>query len=119
MGKEDMSRKDRMVNTFLDTSADSMTAWGNEFLSTNIPKTMNWTVTKIKEVFSALANNSNVKSRDFIRNAILQGIEIGEANKERSLILAMKKLGIDEGRINQILEESNQFLVTMEKTDVE
>ena len=116
MGSEKTSRKDRVVSSFLDTGAESVKTWGNGFISTNTPKALDWTVSKIKEIFSTLSNNSNVKSRDFIRSVIFQGIEIGEGNKENALIKAMQEVGIEDSQIHQILITSQKYLVT--KDDV-
>lgn len=114
MSKENSSRNDNIFNSFLDTSADSVTKWGNEFISTNTPKALDWTVAKVKEIFSSISNTSNVKSRDFIRSIIFQGIEIGESNKEKALVNAMKEIGIEDAQIRQILKASKKYLVTKE-----
>lgn len=114
MSKENSSRNDNIVNSFLDTSTDSVTKWGNEFISTNTPKALDWTVTKVKEIFSSISNTSNMKSRDFIRSIIFQGIEIGESNKEKALVNAMKEIGIEDAQIRQILKASKKYLVTKE-----
>ena len=99
MSKENSSRNDNIFNSFLDTSADSVTKWGNEFISTNTPKALDWTVAKVKEIFSSISNTSNMKSRDFIRSIIFQGVEIGESNKEKTLVNAMKEIGIEDAQI--------------------
>lgn len=114
MSKENSSRNDNIVNSFLDTSTDSVTKWGNEFISTNTPKALDWTVAKVKEIFSSISNTSNMKSRDFIRSIIFQGIEIGESNKEKALVNAMKEIGIEDAQIRQILKASKKYLVTKE-----
>lgn len=114
MSKENSSRNDNIVNSFLDTSTDSVTKWGNEFISTNTPKALDWTVTKVKEIFSSISNTSNMKSRDFIRSIIFQGIEIGKSNKEKALVNAMKEIGIEDAQICQILKASKKYLVTKE-----
>lgn len=114
MSKENSSRNDNIVNSFLDTSTDSVTKWGNEFISTNTPKALDWTVAKVKEIFSSISNTSNIKSRDFIRSIIFQGIEIGESNKEKALVNAMKEIGIEDAQIRQILKASKKYLVTKE-----
>lgn len=117
MSTENFGRKEKMMNSFLDTGTDSVTQWGNKFISTNTPKALDWTVAKIKEVFSSISNTSNVKSRDFIRSIIFQGIEIGEGNKENALVSAMKEVGLEESQIHQILEASQKYLVTKEDVD--
>lgn len=114
MGSEKTSRKDQVVNSFLGTGAESVKTWGNGFISTNTPKALDWTASKIKEIFSTLSNNSNVKSRDFIRSVIFQGIEIGEGNKENALVKAMQEVGIEDAKIRQILKASQKYLVTKE-----
>lgn len=114
MSKENSSRNDNIVNSFLDTSTDSVTKWGNEFISTNTPKALDWTVAKVKEIFSSISNTSNMKFRDFIRSIIFQGIEIGESNKEKALVNAMKEIGIEDAQIRQILKASKKYLVTKE-----
>lgn len=114
MGSEKTSRKDQVVSSFLDTGAESVKTWGNGFISTNTPKALDWTVAKIKEIFSSFSNGNNVKSRDFIRDIIFQGIEIGEGNKENALVKAMQEVGIEEGQIHQILITSQKYLVTKE-----
>lgn len=117
MSTDNSGRKDKMVNSFLDTGTDSVTQWGNDFISTNTPKALDWTVAKVKEIFSSISKTSNIKSRDFIRNIILQGIEIGEGNKENALIKAMKEVGLEESQIRQILKASQKYLVTKEDVD--
>lgn len=51
---ESKSRKDQMMDSFLDTSTESMTEWGNDFIKTNVPKTMDWITARIKDVFSSI-----------------------------------------------------------------
>lgn len=114
MASEKTSRKDQVVNSFLDTGVESVKTWGNGFISTNTPKALDWTVSKIKEIFSTLSNSSIVKSRDFIRDIIFQGIEIGEGNKENALVKAMQEVGIEDEQIRQILIASQKYLVTKE-----
>lgn len=114
MSTEKSGRKDKMMNSFLDTGTDSVTQWGNDFIRTNTPKALDWTVTKVKEIFSSISSTSNMKSCDFIRSIIFQGIEIGEDNKENALINAMKEFGLNESQIEQILNASQKYLVTKE-----
>lgn len=116
MTTDKAGRKDRMVNSFLDTGTEAATQWGNDFISTNTPKALDWTVSKIKEIFSSVSKTNNMKSRDFIRGIIFQGIEIGEGNKENALVKAMVEIGLDKNQIHQILETSQKYLVT--KDDV-
>lgn len=117
MSTENTGRKEKMVNSFLDTGTDSVTQWGNEFISTNTPKALDWTVAKVKEIFSSISKTSNTKSRDFIRSIIFQGIEIGEGNKENALIKAMKEVGLEESQIRQILKASQKYLVIKDDVD--
>ncbi len=49
-----------MVNSFKDTSEETMTNWGNDFIKENLPKTMDWLVNKIKEV-AATASKKTAK----------------------------------------------------------
>lgn len=44
-----------------------------------------------------------------VHNAIQVGIEIGEENKEQTMIKAMVNAGIKETQIRQILNALNQF----------
>lgn len=68
---------------------------GNDFINTNFLKTMDWIVSGARELLSSLFNNSNIKIRDTIRNAIFEGMEIGEFNKEQAIISAMRDVGFD------------------------
>ncbi len=112
MNTENPGRTDQMINSFKDTGTDSLTKWGNEFIQENTPKALNWIVVKIKETVTSSATTSNMKMRDSIRNTIFQGIEIGEANKERALIQAMREVGIDKEQITQVLLASQKYLIT-------
>ena len=116
MNMEEKSGKDRITSSLADAGEDAIVKWGNNFISKNVPIALDWTVERIKEAISALVNGSNTKIRDSIRDTIYKSIEIGENNKERALILAMRKEGISESRIEEILKTSNQFLVTKEQT---
>ncbi|MHB1154044.1 MAG: hypothetical protein ACYCWE_20365 [Eubacteriales bacterium] len=114
---ESRNRKDQMMESFVDTGTDSMTEWGNEFIKTNVPKIMDWITARIKELFSSIKNKSDSSISSSVRKAIQAGIEIGEKNKEQALIKAMVKDGIQEAQIRQILDTSNQFLVTWESIE--
>lgn len=114
MSTEKCGRKEKMVNSFLDTWTESVTQWGNEYISTNTPRTLDRTVAQVKEIISSISGTSNVKSHDFIRGIIFQGIEIGERNKENALVSALKEVGLDESQIEQILTVSQKYLVTKE-----
>jgi len=116
---ESKSRKDQMMDSFLDTSTESMTEWGNDFIKTNVPKTMDWITARIKDVFSSIKNKSDSSIGASVRKAIQAGIEIGEENKEQAMIKAMMNSGIKEIQIRQILNASNQFLVTWEDIESE
>lgn len=112
MATEKSGRKDQVVNSFKDTGAESVTKWGNEFIQENTPKALNWIVSKIREAVTTAANGSNMKMRESVRNTIFQGVEIGEANKERAIVQAMREVGMDEQQIRQILSNSQKYLIT-------
>ena len=117
MDNEGISRKDKMANTLFDTATDSVTEWGNDFIKTNVPRILDCAADKTRIAISTLTKKNNIKNRSFIRDAIYQGIEIGEENKERALVMAMKEMGTSDAQINQILEISNKFLVTLKEVD--
>jgi len=112
MGTDEKSRKDKVVDSFLDTGTDSVIDWGNQFISENLPKTMNWTVAKIKEGISSIAKKSETSIRSSSHKWIFEAIEIGEANKERAMLLAMKEMDLSEKQIQDILSAHNKYLVT-------
>lgn len=117
ISNESRNRKDQMKESFLDTGTDSVKEWGNEFIKTHVPIIMDWITARIKELFSSIKSKSDSSISSSIRKAIQAGIEIGEKNKEQALIKAMVKDGIQEAQIRQILDTSNQFLVTWESIE--
>lgn len=94
---------------------DTVTEWGNNFIKTNIPKSLDWMTSHIKDVFSFVTSKNSLSIKENIQKAILVGIKIGEENKEQSLIRAMIDEGINEEKIKVILEKSNQYLITTEE----
>ena len=117
MSIDEKSRKDKVVDSLLDTGTDSVIDWGNQFIHDNLPKAMNWTVEKIKEGISSLAKSSGMSIRSSTQKWIFEAIEIGEANKERAMLLAMKEQGLSEKQIQSILTAQKKYLVT--KADFE
>lgn len=117
MSTSERGRKDKVVDSFFDTGTDSMIDWGNQFINENLPKAMNWTVEKIKEGISSIAKSSGTSIRSSTHKWIFEAIEIGEANKERAMMLAMKELGLSEEQVQDILTAQKKYLVT--KTDFE
>ncbi len=115
--KETKTRKDQMMDSFLDTGTDSMTEWGNEFIKTNVPKTMDWIVARVKEVFSSVKAKGDNSIKSSVQKAIQVGIEIGEKNKEQAITQAMIKAGVSDTQIKQILDSSSQFLVTWDSIE--
>ena len=109
------NKKEQIVDSFVDSGAEAVIEWGNEFIKTNVPKSLDWISSNIKGVFSSLASKSDLSLRENVRKAIFAGIEVGEENKEQALIQAMKVEGIDEKKIKLILDESKQFLITFEE----
>jgi hypothetical protein len=90
---ETKTRKDQMMDSFLDTGTDSMTEWGKEFIKTNVPKTMDWIVARVKDVFASVKTQGDNSIKSSVRKAIQAGIEIGEENKEQAITQAMIKAG--------------------------
>lgn len=117
MSTEKSGRKDKIMNSFLDTGTDSVIQWGNKRIATDTPEVLDWMLAKVKETISSISNTEKTKSRDFIRSIIFQGIEIGEGNKENALVNAMKEVGLEECQIEQILQVSQKYLVTKEDVD--
>lgn len=118
MSNEIKNRKEQILDSFADNGADAVTEWGNDFIKTNIPKSLDLITSYIKEFFSSVTSKNNLTIKENIRNAIYTGIEVGEKNKEQALIKAMKVEGIDEGEIKIILEKSSQYLITSEEKDI-
>jgi len=117
MSTSEKGRKDKVVDSLLDTGTDSVIDWGNQFISENLPKAMNWTVEKIKEGISSIAKSSGSSIRSSTHKWIFEAIEIGEANKERAMLLAMKEQGLSEEQVQGILTAHRKYLVT--KADFE
>ena len=113
------NRGEKVKESLLDAGAESATNWGINFINENLPKAMDSTVSKIKELITSFSKSNNVKMRDSIRNVIFQGIEIGEENKEHAMIMAMQREGFDAETINRILKISQQYLVTKEDVGVD
>ncbi|MFA7034467.1 MAG: hypothetical protein WC166_07425 [Bacteroidales bacterium] len=114
---ETKARKDQMIDLFLDTGTDSMTEWGTEFIKTNVPKTMDWIVARVKDVFASAKTKGDNSIKSSVRKAIQAGIEIGEENKEQAITQAMIKAGISDTIIKQILDSSCQYLVTWDSIE--
>lgn len=112
MSNDEKSRKDKVVDSYLDTGTDSMIDWGNQFISENLPKAMNWTVEKIKEGISSIAKSSGSSVRSSTHKWIFECIQIGEANKERAMLIAMKEAGIPAEQIQGVLRNHKKYLVT-------
>ena len=110
MSTNDMNRKEKMINDFLDTNAASMTRWGNEFIETNVPPALDWVMNKFREAIKSLVEKES-EQQDIVLPSLttfLKGIECGERRKEMAMIYGMKKFGLDEEKIRQILEHSQQ-----------
>ena len=110
-------RKDKVINTLLDTGAESVTEWGNKFIKSNTPKALDWITERMKILCSTMREKSCNSISLNVRNAIHAGIEIGEENKERAIICAMIASGMQEDQIKQIIESSKSFLVTWESIE--
>ena len=115
MGNEAKSKTQQMVESFVDTGIDTTTEWGNDYIKTNLPKILNQMASHVKELFSSIIIQNNNSIRENVRQAIFAGIEIGEENKEQSLVRAMVEEGIEQEKIRLILQKSSQYLVTPEK----
>ncbi|MFQ7466636.1 MAG: hypothetical protein ACLRM0_15945 [[Clostridium] leptum] len=115
MGNEAKSKAQQMIDSFVNTGIDTTTEWGNDYIKTNFPKVLDQMVSHVKELLSLLINQNNNSIRENVRQAIFAGIEIGEENKEQSLVRAMVDEGIEQETIRLILQKSNQYLVTPEE----
>lgn len=105
-------QKKTMIDSFKDKGEQTVTEWGNKFIETNVPKSLDWVITRIKETVLSMSKDNNKKMSEQIRDVIFQGIEIGEGNKESAIIQAMKNAGMDENTIQAIISDSNKYLVT-------
>lgn len=115
MSNKIKNKKEQMMASFVDTGANAATEWGNDFIKKNVPKSLDWITSHIKDLFSTVISQNNNSNRENIRKTILAGIEIGEENKERALVRAMIDEGINREKISLILEKSSQYLITREE----
>lgn len=121
MSKNDMNRKDKMINSFLDTNAALMTKWGNEVIETNVPPALDWIINKFSEAIKSLVEKEPEQQEIVLPslNTFLKGIECGERREEMAIIYGMKKVGLDEEKIQQILEHAQKAWEPKEPEDVD
>lgn len=106
-----VTRTERIKSELFDSGEKAFVNWADSFIAENVPEAMNWSVTKIKEFFSSLEKGNNKKMSETIRKGMIECVEIGEANKERAMIIAMKKAGVEDSKIKEILELSSKYMV--------
>lgn len=109
------NKKKQIMNSFVDTGVEEAIKWGNDYIKKNVPKSLDWIESYIKNLFSSATSHDSDSISENIRKAIFAGIEIGEENKERALVKAMIDEGINHKKINLILEKSSQYLITNEE----
>ena len=116
MGNNDSekSRKDQMLESFVNTGTDTVTEWGTYFIKSNVPKTLDWTVKKIKEMGESIAKREHESIKNSFHEVMLMGMEIGENNKEQALQKAMQQVGIEDAQIQAIVELSKQYMIQIE-----
>lgn len=119
MEKNKTNNIETIKKSCIDTANVTTKEWTEKCIKTNLTSLYDWMEKAIKETISDFASKDKKKTRDFIRDTIFQGIEIGENNKERSLIMAMRDAGISEESILQIVKNSRQYLVTRESIEKE
>ncbi len=119
MSNENQDRKSRIKESFLDTGEECITEYGNNFIRTYMPVALDWITARIKEILSYATSKDKQTTCERIRNSVFAGIEIGEQNKEQSLVMAMKALKMDEEQIALILDTSKNYLVTKEEVESE
>lgn len=121
MSETDMSRKDKMVNAFLDTSAESMTKWGSEFIQTNVPHSLDWVMNKFREAVRSIVEKEPEQQEIVLpsMDTFLKGIECGEWRKEMAMIFGMKEAGLDQEQIRQILGHAQRAWEPKEPDDAE
>ncbi len=115
MDNKTKSKIQQMMDSFVDTGMDTATEWGNDCIKTNLPKVLDQMSSYVKELFASIISQNNNSIRENVRQAIFAGIEIGEDNKEQSLVRAMVDEGIEQEKIRLILQKSNQYLITPEE----
>ena len=115
MNNKTKSKIQQMMDSFVDTGMDTATEWGNDCIKTNLPKVLDQMSSYVKELFASIISQNNNSIRENVRQAIFAGIEIGEDNKEQSLVRAMVDEGIEQEKIRLILQKSNQYLITPEE----
>ena len=102
----EVSRTNKMVNTFLDVAENATTDWGIDFIQTNTPKVLDRVINTFKEKMKVLIEKEPKQQQETAlpsMGTFLKGIECGEWRKEMAMIYGMKKAGLDGEQIQQIL----------------
>ena len=115
MNNKSKSKIQQMMDSFVDTGMDTATEWGNDCIKTNLSKVLDQMSSYVKALSASIISQNNNSIRENVRQAIFAGIEIGEENKEQSLVRAMVDEGIEQEKIRLILQKSNQYLITSEE----
>ncbi len=60
-------RKDKFVNSALDTGVETLSKCVDNFIEKNLPQAMNWTVENINDFFIDVTSKEHHKISDIIR----------------------------------------------------
>lgn len=116
--KED-TRLNKIKESCLDTATDATIDWLEKIINENLPKVYDRLVEKVQKTVTSFFNSNKKSTQESIKDVIYEGIEIGEHNKERSMIIAMKDSGMSNDDINKIISSSKKYLITREKLENE
>ena len=102
-----LTRINKIKDNALDTATDTTIEWLNDYIKKNLPKLLTWSKNEIKNKLILFFEKKEPKI--YIKNAIYDAIKIGEENKERALIKAMKESGVPEIEIKKIINVSKKI----------
>lgn len=110
MSEPNVSRTNKLVNTFCDVTEKAVSQWESEFIQTNVPRILDWVVHNFKEKIKSWAEKEPEQKEAVLptMDTFLKGIECGEWRKEMAMIYGMEKAGLSKEQIQKIVEYSRK-----------
>lgn len=107
---DNSSRREKVINGILDTSANEMENVGSDIIHMLIQDVKEWLIQKYTNYKSTSADNVEITLKELEERIEVSNktIEIGMEKKEIAVIWAMKKLGYSEQETQEVIKLANE-----------
>ncbi len=104
------NRTDEILDSYIDTGADTIKVWGNNYIKENLPKLLDMLLEKVKDMLKSMGEKDRNSIHESVLSVFREGMKFGEEITERVIEYALQDCELSDDQKTNIKEKIQNYL---------